>query len=106
MYRRTNKYEQQRAEAQVRAQATRTRNRMAGPAPDYPHQLPELRMRITIERFDFGEQRNVFELRRTRRVDCYAVTVNGMAWKVSGLSGVLEGVRKACPRVMSARACG
>lgn len=104
MYRRTKRYEQQRAESQARAQATRARNRMARPAPDYPQVLPDLRMRIVVERFDFGEQRNVFELRRTRRVDCYAVTVNGMPWKVSGLSGVLEGIRKACPRVLSERA--
>lgn len=104
MYRRTAKYEKLRAERQAKARATRDRNRMERPAPDYAHALPELRMRITFERFDFGEQRHVFELRRTRRCDQFAVTVDGKPWKVAGLSAVLEGLRKATPRVMSERA--
>ena len=102
MYRRTRKYD---AERQRRAQATRERNRFDGPAPDYPAELPELRMRITIERMDFGREVHVFELRRTRRVDVYAVSVDGTPWRCAGLSAVLEGLRKACPRVASPRAC-
>jgi len=50
-YRRTRKYD---AERQRRAQATRERNRLERPAPDYPAELPDLRMRITVERMDFG----------------------------------------------------
>ena len=102
MYRRTRKYS---AERLRRAQATRERNRVDGPAPDYPAELPELRMRITIERMDFGREVHVFELRRTRRVDVYAVSVDGTPWRCAGLSAVLEGLRKACPRVASPRAC-
>lgn len=101
MYRRTRKYT---AERQRRAQATRGRNRMDSPAPAYPAELPELRMRITVERLDFGHERHVFELRRTRRVDVYAVTIDGQPWRQAGLSAVLEGIRKACPRVASPRA--
>ena len=58
-YRRTRKYN---AERQRRAQATRARNRLEKPAPDYPADLPELRMRITLERLDFGREVHVVEL--------------------------------------------
>lgn len=100
-YRRTKKYSAQR---QAAMQAGRQRAKMEAPAPGYPAPLPELRMRITVERLDFGHEQHVFELRKTRRVDTYAVYVDGKPWKRSGLSGVLEGIRKACPRVMSQRA--
>jgi hypothetical protein len=106
MYRLTRKAAQQReADRQRRAQETRQRNRLARPAPDYPAELPELRMRITVERFDFAAERHVVELHRTRRVDVYVVTIDGQPWKRCGLSGVLEGIRKACPRVSSPRHC-
>jgi len=105
MYRRTRKYDAARnAERQRRAQSTRDANRMARPAPDYPPELPDLRMRITIERFDGCETRHVFTLHRSRRVDMYRVLVDGLPWAVCGLSKVLEGLRKATPRVLSQRA--
>lgn len=100
-YRRARKYTAARQRAM---QAGRERARMERPAPDYPAELPELRMRITVERFDFGSERHVVELHRTRRVDVYAVTVDGQPWCRSGLSGVLAGLRKAFPRVLSTRA--
>ena len=101
MYRRTRKY----SEARLRAMAEgRERARLARPAPSYPAVLPDLRMRITVERFDFDGERHVFELHRTRRVDTYRVTVDGRAWMTAGLSTVLAGIRKSCPRVMSPRA--
>lgn len=74
------------------------------PAPDYPAELPQVRMRIIVERYDFdAPERHEFELRRTNRVDVYAVLVDGQPWKTAGLTAVLEGLRKACPRVMSQR---
>lgn len=100
-YRRTNKYSASRLESMRRGKEG---VRLASPAPDYPAELPELRMRITVERFDFGSERHVFELRRTSRVDVYAVTVDGQPWQRAGLSAVLAGLRKACPRVASPRA--
>lgn len=100
-YRRTNKYTAARQRAM---QAGRERARMERPAPDYPQPLPELRMRITVERFDCGTESHVFELRRTRRVDVYAVTVDGQPWARAGLSAVLAGLRKALPRVTSPKA--
>lgn len=101
MYRRTKKYDAQRLEAMQRG---KDRARMEWPAPDYPAELPSLRMRITVERLDFGHETHVFELRRTNRVDVYAVLIDGKPWKRAGLSTVLEGLRKACPRVASPRA--
>ena len=100
-YRRTRKYTAQRLRAM---QEGKDRARMARPAPAYPAELPDLRMRITVERFEFDGERHVFELHRTRRVDVYRVTVDGKPWASCGLSRVLEGLRKACPRVMSTRA--
>jgi hypothetical protein len=100
-YRRTKKYSAERLEAMRRG---KDRARQERPAPDCPPELPELRMRITVERFDAGEERHVFELRRTRRVDVYLVSVDGRLWKSAGLTAVLEGLRKACPRVTSMRA--
>lgn len=103
MYRRTRKY----SEARQRAmQAGRQAARMARHAPDYPAELPDLRMRITVERFDFAGERHVIELHRTRRVDVYRATVDGQAWITAGLSAVLAGLRKALPRVASPRAMG
>ena len=100
-YRRTAKYSAARLEAM---RLGRERARFARPAPDYPPELPELRMRITIERFDAGpESRHVFELRRCRRIDQYAVLIDGRPWRVCGLSEVLAGLRKATPRMLSAR---
>ena len=104
-YRLTSKARQQldAADRQRRAQATRDRNRLERPAPAYPAALPDVRMRIVVERFDFGHERHEFELRRTNRVDTYAVLIDGKPWKRGGLTAVLEGLRKACPRVMSER---
>ena len=101
MYRRTRKYA---ATCQAAMQAGRDAARMARPAPDYPPELPDLRMRITVERLDFGHERHVIELHRTRRCDVYRATVDGAPWITAGLSQILAGVRKACPRVLSPRA--
>ena len=104
MYRRTKKAVEAR-ERRIRAMLEGKRCvRAERPAPAYPAELPDLRMRITIERMDFGREVHVFELRRTRRVDVYAVSVDGTPWRCAGLSAVLEGLRKACPRVASPRA--
>lgn len=101
-YRRTRKYSAARLAAM---KAGKEAPRLARPAPDYPAPLPDLRMRITLERFDCGEPtRHVFELRRSRRIDQYRVEVDGKPWAVCGLSRALEALRKATPRMLSARA--
>lgn len=78
---------------------------MAGPTPNYPAPLPDLRLRITVERFDPGAQgAHIFELCKARRCDQFFVLVDGRPWKIAGLARVLEGIRKATPRVLSERA--
>lgn len=71
---------------------------------DYPEDLPDLRMRIIITRYDYGEQTHVFELHKSRRVDQFRVFVDGKPWAVAGMTRVLEALRKATPRAISSRA--
>jgi hypothetical protein len=104
MYRRTKKVHEARKHQLEAMRRGKERSRMMRPSPEYPALLPELRMRITVERFDFCEERHVFEMRKSNRVDTYRVYVDGQPWKRAGLTGVLEGIRKACPRVLSTRA--
>ena len=99
-YRRTAKYtaERQRAMQAGRAAARTTRD------VSYPADLPDLRLRITVERMDFGHETHVIELHRTRRIDVYAATVDGRPWIRAGLARVLAGLRKSLPRTLSPRA--
>lgn len=38
------------------------------------------------------------------KLDVYDIRVDGQPWKRGGLTAALEGLRKACPRVLSPRA--
>ena len=86
-YRRTRKYSAARLAAM---KAGKARARMERPAPDYPEPLPELRMRITVERFDCGAPSvHVFALKRSRRIK------NGFNWSCaradcSGIKGSIS----------------
>jgi hypothetical protein len=101
-YRRTRKYSAERLRAMREGKA---RARLARPAKGRTPELPELRLRITVERFDAGPpSHHVFELLRSSRVDQYRVLVDGIPWCIAGLSVVLEGLRKATPRLLSERA--
>lgn len=51
MYRRTKKYAAARQEAMQRGRAQAKADQ---PAPDYPDALPDVRMRIIVERFDMA----------------------------------------------------
>lgn len=104
MYRRTKKANAARSEQLAAMRAAKERKRLEREPPAYPEELPDLRMRITVERLDFTPTVHVFELRKTRRVDVYDIHVDGQPWKRGGLTAALEGLRKACPRVLSARA--
>ncbi len=55
--------------------------RMARPAEDRAPALPDLRRRIVITDYDFGERVHTLDLYRTSRVDCYHVHVDGRPWK-------------------------
>lgn len=103
MYRRTKKYSEARARQLEAMRRGRDRARMAREPSPRAVPLPLLRKRITVENFDFGHERHVFELRRDRGVDSYWVYADGRLWRKCGLTKVLEGLRKACPRVASAR---
>jgi len=80
--------------------AARLRQTEEGPSPDYPRILPELRRRIVLEDFDFGEIRHEVNLYRTNRIDCYRMEVDGIviAERI-GWSRVLERLRKAFLRI-------
>ena len=87
-------------ETLAKMQAGKAAARLSGPAPKYPPDLPELRRRIVIQDFDFGEVIHTLDLYRTGRVDCYRVHVDGKPWKARiGWSKILEGLRKSLPRV-------
>lgn len=66
---------------------------------------PDLRRRITIEDFDGAEPRtHVVELHRTSRIDSYRAVIDGQQWKARvGWSRVLDGLRRAMPRLASVR---
>ncbi len=87
-------------ETLARMRAGKDCSRMARPAPDYPPDLPDLRRRIVIIDYDFGERAHMLDLYCTSRVDCYRVHVDGKPWKARiGWSKILEGLRKSLPRV-------
>lgn len=104
MYRLTRKADAARRAQLAAMRSAKERERLESPPPSYPAELPDLRMRITIERLDFGREKHVVELHRTRRVDVYRATIDGQPWITAGLTQVLAGIRKACPRVLSPRA--
>ena len=87
-------------ETLAKMQAGKAASRLHVPAPEYPPDLPELRRRIVISDYDFGERIHTLDLYRTGRVDCYRVHVDGKPWKSRiGWSKILEGLRKSLPRV-------
>lgn len=95
-YRKTRRSQEQLA----RMRAARDRTRMAAPAPDYPPDLPDLRRRIIVIDYDFGERIHTLDLYRTNRVDCYRVVADGVEWKKRiGWSKILAGLRMSMPRV-------
>ena len=80
------------------------RARMDRPAKGRAPDLPELRRVVTVTDYDSGEPvTRTLELRRTRRVDVYAVSADGQPWKCCGWSVALAGLRKAYPRLPSPR---
>jgi hypothetical protein len=102
-YRETKKYKKQ-CKILEKMRQIKEDKRLASSSPDYPVILPEIRKRITLENFDFGYEKQVMELYKTNRVDCYNVFIEGKLWKKNiGFSRILEFLRKANPRLMSER---
>lgn len=78
--------------------------RMARPLEPRPPDLPDLRRRIVITDYDFGEVTRTIDLYRTGRVDCYRALADGTPWKARiGWAKVLEAVRKSFIRVGSSQ---
>jgi len=76
------------------------RKRLDGDAPDYPIELPELRRKIVVTDYDYGDVTHVFECFKTNRVDCYRVLIDGKLWKKRvGWSNILAVIRKGFIRV-------
>jgi len=103
-YRRTKQY-QERTQRRLRAmQEGRARARMDR-EPARLWEPPDLRRRITIEDFDGTQPKvHVIELHRTPRIDSYRAVVDGTEWKARiGWARVLDGLRKALPRLASPR---
>lgn len=98
MYRRTRQY------AKHRQRRDRPDVPLAAQRPPV-WRPPDLRRRITIEDFDGPEPAvHVIELHRTRRIDCYRAVVDGREWRERiGWSRVLDGLRRALPRLASDR---
>ena len=71
-----------------------------GPAIEYPPALPELRRRVIIRDFDFGERELVVNLYRCPRIDCYMVEIDGeIVDGRAGWSTALEIIRGKFPRL-------
>lgn len=98
-YRNSRKYENQCLQL-ARARAAKERKRLEDAEPR-PAPLPDKRITIEITRHDCGGESHVFELFSTNRIDVYRVEVDGKPWKRCGLSQVLEGIRKATPRMVA-----
>ena len=100
----TKRQKEQRARKLEAMRRGKDRARMERPAPGRAPDLPELRREVIVTDYDGPEPvTHTLHLYRTRRVDTYRVEADGKPWKCGGLTAALEGVRKACPRVLSAR---
>lgn len=101
MYRRRTKGSQKFNERMARWRDRKEQIRLAGPAPYYGPDLPEIRRRIIVEDYDCGGIiRHEFVLHRSNRIDCYLVEIDGKRlFRRLGWSSVLELIRKAFIRV-------
>jgi hypothetical protein len=85
-------------------QRGRDRANASKPARCYPPLLPDLRRVVTVTDYDSGEPvTHTLEMRKTKRVDTYAVFADGKPWKCCGWSVALEGLRKSYQRVPGPR---
>ena len=86
------------------AREAKAHKRETGPAPEYPRRIPGLRRRIVVIDYDFGRVVHRMDLYDSGRIDCYRVVADGVEWRRrAGFAKVLEGLRKAMPRVASER---
>jgi hypothetical protein len=62
--------------------------------------IKEFRKRIVVQDFESGRE-TVYELHKGKQINMYKVFVDGEQKPQSGMSGVLEMIRKANPPVRS-----
>ncbi|MFT6914733.1 MAG: serine protease inhibitor ecotin [Motiliproteus sp.] len=100
MYRRSRKYQALIARL-ASARAAKERKRLDEAIPADRIDLPDLRRVIEITDFDNGSPvTHRVGLYRSNRIDCYNVMIDGELWQQRiGWSRVLEGLRKALPRL-------
>lgn len=80
------------------------RARVARPAEVRAPDLPHLRREVLVIDYDSGEPvAHTLHLYRTRRVDTYDIHADGKPWRRGGWTVATTGLRKAYPRVPSAR---
>ena len=105
MYRKPTKRQQEaRARKLDAMRRGKDRARMAREPQARMPDLPLVRRRVVVTDFDSGHPvEHTLELRRSRRVDSYAVYADGQPWKVCGWSKVCEGLRKSHQRLPSPR---
>ena len=103
MYRKRTKGSKKFNEKMARARAAKESKRLAEPPPEYPPDSPLVRRRVVVEDYDAGEVvRHEFVLRRSGRIDCYKVEVDGQVLPGRyGWSRAVELVRKAFVRIVS-----
>ncbi len=91
----------------IKMNKAKERLRIESDISDYPKILPQKRRVLTYTDYDSGEPvTHVFECYKSKRVDCFKVIVDGKLWKECiGWSKILEGLRKASPRVLSEFGC-
>jgi hypothetical protein len=105
MYRRLTKRQQEASTRKLEAMRRgKDRARMAREPQARMPDLPLVRRMVVVTDFDSGQPvAHTLELRRSRRVDSYAVFADGQPWKVCGWSKVCEGLRKSHQRLPSPR---
>lgn len=82
------------------ARAAKERRRIDGVAPLYPVDLPDVRREVIVRDYDFGLVEYHFELRRTRRRDCYTLVCDGeVIAPLIGWAKALAVIRKGFCRV-------
>jgi len=99
MYRKRTKY----SEKMKVARKAKERKRLEGTAVIYPVFLPNVRRRVIVIDYDFGEVIHEMVLLKTNLIDCYQAVIDGKIWKERiGWAKALEGIRKSFIRVSAA----
>ncbi len=104
MYRKPTPKQRERQRQKLEAMRRGRERSALARGPREVYELPDLRRVVTITDHDTGQPiTHTVELRKSRRVDVYRVSVDGQQWRSCGWSAVLVMLRKAYPRALSPR---